>query len=111
MNECEAVMHRFGGAFSKPRVQSGAFQEDSLKIIEVGVGGRAVVDESRAISGAVDSLTVSFVAAVCNTSCTFVLYNLAFHPSQHCLGTEVYWNSYVYPQHSWFLVTPCRWVG
>ena len=42
-------------AFSKPRVQSGAFQEESLKIIEVGVGGRVEVDESQAISGAVDT--------------------------------------------------------
>ena len=43
------------GAFLKPRVQSGAFQEESLKIIEVGVGGRVEVDESQAISGAVDT--------------------------------------------------------
>lgn len=54
-----------GGAFSKPRVQSGAFQEDSLETLEVGGGGGgAEVDESQAISGAVDSLNVSVAAGI-----------------------------------------------
>jgi hypothetical protein len=38
-----------------PENKVGAFQEESLKIIEVGVGGRVEVDESQAISGAVDT--------------------------------------------------------
>ena len=56
-----------GGAFSKPRVQSGAFQEeDSLETLKVGGGGGggAEVDESQAISGAVDSLNVSVAAGI-----------------------------------------------
>lgn len=55
-----------GGAFSKSRVQSGAFQkeEDSLETLEVVGGGGAEVDQSQAVSEAVDSLNVSVAAGI-----------------------------------------------